>query len=204
MTRNIVCIVFIIACLLLEGCTRTHPHSTIMEPNETIQTIMNRKSVRSYAKKAVEKEKVDTLLRAAMAAPTAVNKQPWAFIVIDDARILESLSTQLPYAKMAALAPMAIVVCGDLTKTLQGYDDPYWSLDCSAATENLLLAAESMGLGAVWTAVYPEEDRMQTVKQILSLPKHIVPLNLIPIGYPKHPEEPKDKYKVENIHYNQW
>ena len=172
--------------------------------NETVQTIMNRKSVRSYTKQAVEKEKVDTLLKAAMAAPTAVNKQPWAFVVIDDPQILKTLATELPYAKMAAGAPLAIVVCGNLTKTLRGNDDPYWTLDCSAASENLLLAAESMGLGAVWTAVYPEEERMETVSQLLALPEYIVPFNLIPIGYPQHPEEPKDKFQQGNIHYNQW
>jgi nitroreductase len=105
---------------------------------------------------------------------------------------------------MSGEAPLAIVVCGDLTKTLRGNEDPYWALDCSAATENLLLAAESMGLGAVWTAVYPEEERMEIVSEILGLPDYILPFNVIPIGYPAHPEKPKDKFKVENIHYNKW
>lgn len=204
MTKTIVSVIFLTACLLLGSCTPI-PKGTMKNiSNQTVHTIMNRKSVRSYAKQPIEKEKIDTLLRAAMAAPTAVNKQPWAFVVIDDPQILDSLATQLPYAKMAAEAPLAIVVCGDLTQTLRGNDDPYWPLDCSAATENLLLAAESMGLGAVWTAVYPEEDRMNTVKQVLSLPDYIVPFNLIPIGYPKFPEESKDKYKPRNIHYNKW
>lgn len=204
MIRHITSATLLFACLLLNGCRPAVTNSKIMDSNETVQTIMKRKSVRLYTKKMVETEKVDTLLRAAMAAPTAVNKQPWAFVVINDPHILEALSTQLPYAKMAASATLAIVVCGDLTKTLRGNDDPYWPLDCSAASENLLLAAESMGLGAVWTAVYPEKDRMETVSEILSLPEYIVPFNLIPIGYPKHPEESKDKYRSENIHYNQW
>lgn len=204
MTQRIVSVLFLISSLWLVSCTPTVNHSKRMDSNKTVHTILNRKSVRSYAKKLVEKEKVDTLLRAAMSAPTAVNKQPWAFVVIDNPQILEKLSTSLPYAKMAASAPMAIVVCGDLNKTLRGQDDPYWPLDCSAASENMLLAAESMGLGAVWTAVYPEKDRMEIVSEILSLPEYIVPFNLIPVGYPKHPEEPKDKFKEENIHYNQW
>lgn len=172
--------------------------------NEAFANIMTRKSVRTYANKPIEKEKVDTLLRAAMAAPTAVNKQPWAFVVIDDAAILDTLATHLPYAKMTGEAPLAIVVCGDLTKTIRGNDDPYWALDCSAATENLLLAAESMGLGAVWTGVYPEEERMEVVSQILGLPEYILPFNVIPIGYPAYQEKPKDKFKAENIHYNKW
>ena len=106
--------------------------------------------------------------------------------------------------KMTAQAPLAIVVCGDLSKALNGETDRYWMLDCSAASENLLLAAESMGLGAVWTAVYPESDRIAKVRSVLSLPDHIIPFNLIPVGYPQHREEAKDKFKTENIHYNKW
>lgn len=165
---------------------------------------MARKSVRSYTSRPVEKEKVDIMLKAAMAAPSAVNKQPWSFIVIDDKEVLNHLAQVLPYAKMTAEAPMAIVVCGDLTKSLNGELGQYWMLDCSAASENLLLAAEALGLGAVWTAVYPEEQRIENVRAVLSLPEYIVPFNLIPIGYPQRNEEPKDKFKQENIHYNQW
>lgn len=117
-----------------------------------------------------------------MAAPTAVNKQPWAFVVVDDRKVLDKLAAELPYAKMTAQAPLAIVVCGDLSKALNGETDRYWMLDCSAASENLLLAAESMGLGAVWTAVYPENDRIAKVRSVLSLPDHIIPFNLIPVG----------------------
>ena len=134
----------------------------------------------------------------------AVNKQPWAFVVVDDRKVLDKLTAELPYAKMTAQAPLAIVVCGDLSKALNGETDRYWMLDCSAASENLLLAAESMGLGAVWTAVYPENDRIAKVRSVLSLPDHIIPFNLIPVGYPQHREEAKDKFKTENIHYNKW
>ena len=186
----------------LPGCT---PMQNQSAPNgDAIANIMARKSVRSYTAQPIEKGKVDTLLRAAMAAPTAVNKQPWAFVVVDDAAVLDTLALHLPYAKMTAEAPLAIVVCGDLTKTLRGDDDPYWPLDCSAATQHLLLAAEAMGLGAVLTAVYPEEERMEAVQEILSLPDYILPLNVIPVGYPAHPEKAKNKFKTENIHYNGW
>lgn len=190
------CIATLIGCTPMQQPTSTE--------NDAIANIMARKSVRNYTCQPIEKGKIDTLLRAAMAAPTAVNKQPWAFVVVDDAAQLDTLASHLPYAKMTAEAPLAIVVCGDLTKALRGNNDPYWPLDCSAATENLLLAAEAMGLGAVWTAVYPEEERMEAVSKILGLPEYILPFNVIPIGYPAQPEKPKDKFKAENIHYNKW
>lgn len=192
----------LIFLITLTGCTSME--NPPKANNQVFENIMARKSVRTYANKSVEKEKIDSLLKAAMAAPTAVNKQPWAFVVVDDATILDTLAIHLPYAKMTSEAPLAIVVCGDLSKALRSNDDLYWALDCSAATENLLLAAESMGLGAVWTAVYPEEDRMRNVSRILGLPEFILPFNVIPIGYPAHPEKAKDKFKEENIHYNKW
>ena len=194
----------LITLLVSGGCNSMETKTEEAGKNAAIENIFARKSVRAYIAKPVEKEKVDLLVKAAMAAPTAVNKQPWAFVVIDDRATLDRLAGELPYAKMAAQAPLAIVVCGDLSKALRGETDPYWMLDCSAASQNLLLAAESMGLGAVWTAVYPEAERMEKVRSVLSLPDHIVPFNLIPVGYPRHKENAKDKFKVENVHYNKW
>ena len=194
----------VLSVITMENCQNMDKNENTKEEKNAIEIIMARKSVRSYTSRPVEKEKVDIMLKAAMAAPSAVNKQPWAFIVIDDRDVLNKLAEVLPYAKMTAEAPMAIVVCGDLSKALNGEKDRYWMLDCSAASENLLLAAESMGLGAVWTAVYPENDRIAKVRSVLSLPDHIIPFNLIPVGYPQHREESKDKFKTENIHYNKW
>ena len=194
----------VLSVITMENCQNMDKNENTKEEKNAIEIIMARKSVRSYTSRPVEKEKVDIMLKAAMAAPSAVNKQPWAFIVIDDRDVLNKLAEVLPYAKMSAEAPMAIVVCGDLSKALNGEKDRYWMLDCSAASENLLLAAESMGLGAVWTAVYPENDRIAKVRSVLSLPDHIIPFNLIPVGYPQHREESKDKFKTENIHYNKW
>ena len=194
----------VLSVITMESCQNMDKNENTKEEKNAIEIIMARKSVRSYTSRPVEKEKVDIMLKAAMAAPSAVNKQPWAFIVIDDRDVLNKLAEVLPYAKMTAAAPMAIVVCGDLSKALNGETDRYWMLDCSAASENLLLAAESMGLGAVWTAVYPENDRIAKVRSVLSLPDHIIPFNLIPVGYPQHREEAKDKFKTENIHYNKW
>lgn len=193
-----------VALFTMGSCNNMETKTEETGKNAAIENILARKSVRAYTPQPIEKEKVDLLVRAAMAAPTAVNKQPWAFVVIDDRAVLDQLAKELPYAKMAAQAPLAIVVCGDLSKALHGENDSYWMLDCSAASQNLLLAAESMGLGAVWTAVYPEADRMEKVRKALSLPTHIVPFNLIPVGYPQHKEGAKDKFKKENIHYNKW
>lgn len=194
----------VLSVITMESCQNMDKNENTKEEKNAIEIIMARKSVRSYISRPVEKEKVDIMLKAAMAAPSAVNKQPWAFIVIDDRDVLNKLAEVLPYAKMTAEAPMAIVVCGDLAKSLNGEFGKYWMLDCSAASENLLLAAEALELGAVWTAIYPEEQRIENVRKVLSLPEHIVPFNLIPIGYPQRNEEAKDKFKQENIHYNQW
>jgi len=172
--------------------------------NDTLKTIFSRKSVRSYKDEPVAKEKLDMLVRAGMAAPTAVDKRPWEFIVITDRKVLNQLSDALPYARMARQASAGIVVAGDTRKQWGGQASPYWIMDCSAASENILLAAESMGLGAVWTAIYAEEGRAEAVRKVLGLPDHVVPLNLIPIGVPQGTEKPKDKYNPKQIHWNKW
>ena len=177
---------------------------TKVETADALDVIMTRASVRSYTDQAVENDKVEKMLKAAMAAPTARNQQPWAFIVVDSREILDELAETLPHAKMAAQAPLAIVACGDLTKSLSGVAQEYWVQDVSAAIENLLLAAHAMELGAVWTGVYPIPERVNDVVQVLSLPEHIIPLAVIPIGYPAGEVQPKDKWKPENIKYNKW
>lgn len=170
---------------------------------DALNLIMTRASVRTYEDRPVEPQKVELLLRAAMAAPSAINQQPWAFIVIDDKELLRKLADALPYAKMAAKAPLAIVVCGDLPRNADS-ENAWWVLDGSNASENILLAAHALGLGAVWTAVYPIDDRVASVQQILNLPPEIVPLNLIPIGYPASNPAPKQNWKPENVHRNGW
>ena len=169
-----------------------------------LNNILNRTSVRSYKDKPVEKEKIEKLLRAGMAAPTAVNKQPWHFIVVTDKSQLQKLSEANPYAEMAAKAPLAIVVCGDMDKALKGEAREFWVQDCSAATENILLAATGMELGAVWTGTYPSKERCAAVAKVLGLPESLIPLNTIVIGYPDGEVSPKDKWKKENISYNMY
>lgn len=165
-----------------------------IQTRDAIETIMSRKSVRKYLPKPVEDEKVQTLLKAGMAAPSGKDTRPWEFVVVTDRAILDSMATALPYAKMLTNAPMAIVVCGDTTKSF------YWYLDCSAAAQNILLAAEALELGAVWTAAYPYDDRMGVVALHTALPSHIKPLCVIPVGYPAMPHSPKDKWDEGRVH----
>ncbi|WP_028899287.1 nitroreductase family protein [Prevotella sp. HJM029] len=167
-----------------------------------LNTILKRTSIRSYENKTIEKEKIEKLLRAGMAAPTAMNKQPWHFVVVTDKGQLQKLSEANPYAAMAAKAPLAIVVCGDMNKAAEGNAREFWIQDCSAATENILLAATGMGLGAVWTGTYPSKERCADVAKVLGLPESLIPLNTIVIGYPDADVSPKDKWNTENISYN--
>ena len=144
------------------------------------------------------------MLRAGMAAPTAVNAQPWHFVVVSDKAKLGELAAANPHAGMLKSAPLAIVVCGDMTKAMEGKGRQFWIQDCSAATENILLAAHAQGLGAVWTALYPMEERIQPVSEALKLPDTLIPLCTVVIGYPAEQPEPKDKWKPENVSYNEY
>lgn len=170
--------------------------------NAVLENIASRTSVRSYTDKPVDVTTIEQLLRAGMAAPTAVNRQPWHFVVVNDKAQLKALSKTNPYSDMLTRAPLAIVVCGDMKKALSGEAREFWVQDCSAATENILLAAKALGLGAVWTGCYPMEERMANVSQVLNLPENIVPLCVIVMGYPNEQPEPKDKWKPENVSYN--
>ena len=169
--------------------------------NAAIENIMTRTSIRQYKDQPVEQEKIDIMLKAAMAAPTAVNLQPWHFIVITDKEIMSQLAGPRP-----TNAPLMIAVCGDTDKTSmpggRGKLPDFWVQDVSAATENLLLAAHALGLGAVWTGAYPDMNRVAGIAQLLKCPENIVPLAVVRIGYPDESPAPKDKFKEENISYN--
>lgn len=172
--------------------------------NEALDAIFERKSVRKFIDKKIENDKLELLLKAGMAAPSALNHQPWKFILVDDRKLLDQLADKLPYAKMLSSAKAAILVCGDIEKALQDWEQDFWIQDCSAATENILVAAQALGLGAVWTALYPSIDRVNIARVILNIPENIMPLNVIPIGYPTGKEKPIDKWDASNIHYNSW
>lgn len=183
--------------------------STAASTNETVQKqtigdILTRTSVRAYSDRKVESEKIDTLLRAAMAAPTAGNKQPWRFVVINDKSILNEIGENFHTMTMAKGASVAVIMCGDTTATFNGDAKDYWVQDVSAASENLLLAAHAMHLGAVWCGIYPQMTRVRQFSKMLRLPENIVPMACICVGYPAGETTPKDKWKPEYIHYNTW
>ncbi|WP_293575626.1 nitroreductase family protein [Prevotella sp.] len=177
-------------------------HQSVNAEQAVLDNIATRTSIRDYEARPVEKEKIEKMLRAAMAAPTAMNKQPWHFVVVDQRNVLDALAGANPYAKMLKKAPLAIVVCGNTDKMIEGGGRDFWIQDASAATENLLLAAHAMGLGAVWTGAYPSEERCISISKVLSLSDNLIPLNMIVVGYPAEHPQPKQKFKEENISYN--
>ncbi len=198
-----------LAMLALSSCCNGSSNDTsCTDAKEAVlANIAARKSVRSYTEEAVSDADIQAMLKAAMAAPSAMNVQPWSFVVINGRENMDKLAESLPYARMLTSAPLAIVVCGNTT--IEGRDgnkseNGSWALDCSAATENLLLAAEAMGLGAVWTGTYPVPDRIAAVKAALGLPEDVMPLNVVVIGHPAGQDEPKDKWNPEKIHYGRW
>ena len=169
-----------------------------------IKNIMTRTSIRQYTDEPVTKEDIETMLRAGMAAPTAVNRQPWHFVVINSKEKLAELAGDNPRGGMLKQAALAIVVCGNMDKALPGQGQGFWVQDCSAATENILLAANALGLGAVWTGLYPDENRAASVAKVLKLPQAFIPLCTIVIGHPAEQPQPKDKWKPENVSYNEF
>ena len=177
-----------------------------------LSVIMNRKSVRSFTGEALTDAQLETILKAAMAAPTAMNAQPWSFLVVTgDAK------ASIPGADRGdaiKTAGAVVIVCGETTLQRIPRDNPdaapvtvpnqFWSQDCSAAAENLLLAVEALDLGAVWLSCYPNEGKCAAVKTAFGLPENVEPLCIVPIGVPAGEDQPKDKWKPEKIHYNAW
>lgn len=168
-----------------------------------LDLIMTRSSVRSYTAQKPDNNMIDIMLKAGMAAPTAGNRQPWQFIVVDNRATLDKIAAIIPGAHMAAKAQLAIVVCGSPQASLV---PEYWVQDCSAATQNILLAAHAMGLGAVWCGAYPnnEQDKVGQMKSLLSLPDEQFALSVIVVGYPDSEPTIKDKWKPEKVHYNKF
>jgi nitroreductase len=170
---------------------------------DAITVIHSRTSVRSFTGEAVSNEDLEEILRAGMAAPSAVGRSPWEFVVVTDRATLSRLREGLPYAKMLDKAGAAIVVCGIPAKAhLQKVE--YAVIDGTCASENILLAVEALGLGAVWTAAYPYEDRAAHVRKVLGIPGEVIPLNVIPIGHPTGADTPKEKYDPGMIHHERW
>lgn len=198
--KNIIKLIAVSALTLL---TMNSCYNSGSNADAVLENIHSRKSVRQYTSEAVSEADIQTILKAAMAAPTAVNYQPWRFVVVSERQQLDEIAEILPYAKMLRQAPVAIVVCGETT-WMGGNENPYWQQDCAAATQNLLLAVEALGLGAVWTGVYPNQDLYPKLHDYLNLPSNVQPFCCIPVGHPAGNEQPKDKWKPENIHYGKW
>lgn len=167
------------------------------------ENIMSRKSVRKFLDEPIPKDVLESVLKAGMAAPSAMNRQPWAIEVVNDKEILNGLSAMLPYGRLET-APVAIIVCGDMSKTLEGDARDFWVVDCSMMAENILLAAHAHGLGAVFTGAWPTKERGDKVKEYLGMPENYEVLGVIPMGYPAENPEPKDKWNPDAVHYNSW
>ena len=200
-------LLFMLTAIFMTGCNcndNQTTNTTDNTKNDAVETLMTRTSIRSFTDRAVAADTVEMLLRAGMAAPTAVNKQPWHFVVIDDRAVMDSLGGNGRQSQMWKESPLAIVVCGDMDKALDGPGRDFWIQDCSAATENILLAAHALGLGAVWTGCYPIEERVANVSRVLNLPETIIPLCVIVMGYPNEQPAPKDKWKPENVSHNEF
>jgi nitroreductase len=184
---------------IMNSCTE----NKVSKADAVLENIHNRKSVRQFTAEPVSDEDIQTMLKAAMAAPSAVNYQPWRFVVVTEREQLDAMAEILPFARMLKQAPLAIIVCGETT-WFEGKENIFWQQDCSAATQNLLLTAEALGLGAVWTGVYPDPQRSADLSKFLGLPSTVQPLCAIPIGHHDGTTLPKDKWKPENIHYGKW
>ena len=168
---------------------------------DTIEAILTRRSVRKYTDNRVPEDLVKQLLRAAMAAPSAANEQPWHFVVITDRSIMAQVQSFHPHSHMLKEAALAILVCSDPSLELT---KGRGVLDCSAATQNLLLAAHALGLGAVWLGIYPVEERMNGMRKLLNMPSRVVPLALVSIGYPDERLRTEERFKAERVHYQRW
>jgi nitroreductase/predicted Zn-ribbon and HTH transcriptional regulator len=168
---------------------------------ETMQAILTRRSIRRFTAEPVSAADLETLLRAAMSAPSANDERPWHFVVLDDRELLDAVPRFHPYAQMLREAPLAILVCAD--RRLE-QSPGYWVQDCSAATQNLLLAAHARGLGAVWLGVHPRPEREAGARELLKLPEPILPLALVAVGHPAERKLPEDRFSTERVHRNGW
>ena len=167
---------------------------------EALEAILTRRSIRKYTDVKVSPELERKLLEAAMAAPSAHNNQPWHFVVIRSRETLNRIPEFHPYSKMLREASLAFVVCGDN----EVQPTAFWAQDCSAATENLLIAANALGLGAVWLGVYPDGTRANQIRELLGIPGHVTPLGIVSVGYPAESKPPRENYSEDRVHREKW
>ncbi len=168
---------------------------------DAIDALLTRRAVREFTPEPVSENEIETILCAAMHAPSACNQQPWHFIVVNGRDRLDAIAGVHPYAQMLKQAPLAVIVCADLTlETCPGN----WVIDCSAAMENLLLAAHAIGLGGVWVGIHPNEQRVNDFRRLMGLPAYAMPLSLAAIGRPAGPLPKADRFIAQRIHQNTW
>ncbi len=167
----------------------------------TLNSIFTRRSIRKYTNQAVHSDLIKTLIKSAMSAPSACNQQLWHFLVIEDRNTLNKLSAHNSGYSMLKDAPLAILICGEIEAAILKH---FWTQDCAAATENMLLAAQASGLGSVWLGIFPEEDKGIYIREELNIPEHITPFSLVSIGYPAETKEPENRYAEDKIHYGKW
>lgn len=168
---------------------------------ELLETIKTRRSIRQFQDKPVPESHIRTIIEAAMMAPSAGNQQPWHFVIVSDRARLDAIPSYHPHSKMVLQAPVAILICGDPAG--KPWPD-YWVQDCSAATQNLLLAARDLGLGTVWAGIYPAEDRMAGFRKSFAIPEHVFPFALVPVGWPIGDFHFTDRVRPELIHNEVW
>jgi nitroreductase len=168
---------------------------------ETLEALKTRRSIRKYTEQKISDEDIREMLTCAMYSPSAFDKQPWHFIVVNKKELFDDILKTATHAEMIKEASHAIFICGD--KSLED-NEGLLIQDISAVTENFLLAAHSLGLGAVWVGIYPFEDIEKGIKKLFNMPEHIVPVSLVVIGYPAEKPEQPDRYKEERVHLNKW
>lgn len=165
--------------------------------DSAFHAMLARRSIRRYTNEPISEEEIRRLLEAAMAAPSASNRQPWHFVVVTERSTLDALAQRHPYGKMLFEAPLCIAVCGES-------ENDYWVQDCAAATQNILVCATEMGLGSVWLGVHPRGDREHSVRDTLGMPPHYGPLCLIALGHPAEEKQPRTQYEEERVHRERW
>ena len=168
---------------------------------DSLEAIFTRRSIRKYTTELIPTSIIHDLIEAAVSAPSAGNEQPWQFILLTKRDILDEIPRFHPHASFVKQAQQAILVCGDLSReTFEGY----WMIDCSAATQNLLLAAHAKGLGACWVGIYPRQERIKKLKELLRVPDHIIPFALVALGFPAEEKQREDRYDEERVHVDTW
>jgi nitroreductase len=169
--------------------------------NAVLEAVLARRSIRRFSPSPVPPELTEALLAAAMAAPSAGNQQPWQFVVTGERRTLDKVPGCHPYAYMMTEATLGILVCADLTRVT---NEGFWVQDCSAATQNLLIAAHGLGLGAVWLGVYPREERVVGLRHLFGVPDHVIPFALVAVGFPAEKKPPAGRFDRSRVHLESW